>query len=84
MRPHHFTAEKNPSGLHSFEAKAVHIRAIGPSVRLEAVRTDTGQHLEIELSKEQYDDLGAGVGDTVYVKAKEVKVFATKSYPKIV
>ncbi|XLG13317.1 TOBE-like domain-containing protein [Bacillus velezensis] len=51
---------------------------------MEAVRTDTGQHLEIELSKEQYDALGAGVGDTVYVKAKEVKVFAKKTYPKIV
>ncbi|MDU0077432.1 MULTISPECIES: sulfate/molybdate ABC transporter ATP-binding protein [Bacillus] len=84
VRPHHFTVEKKPSGLHSFEARAAHIRAIGPSVRLEAVRTDTGQHLEIELSKEQYDALGAGVGDTVYVKAKEVKVFAKKTYPKIV
>ena len=42
---------RKPSGLHSFEARAAHIRAIGPSVRLEAVRTDTYQHLEIELSK---------------------------------
>lgn len=75
IRPHDFIIEKVSSGDTSIETIVEHIHAVGPIVRLELQRKDNGEFIELEVTKEQNEDLQFSKGDTAYVKPKEVKVF---------
>ena len=75
IRPHDFIVEKVPSGETSIETTVEHIHAVGPIVRLELQRKDNQEVIELEITKEQSEELQLSKGDLAYVKPKEVKVF---------
>jgi sulfate/thiosulfate transport system ATP-binding protein len=75
VRPHNFIIEKIYSGSDSIESIIRYIHAVGPIVRIEAIRKDINEPIDIELSKEQFSSLDLKTGDVVFVRPKELKVF---------
>ncbi|MBO0997166.1 sulfate/molybdate ABC transporter ATP-binding protein [Bacillus sp. SD075] len=75
VRAHNFIIERVPSEKDSISSIIDHIHSIGPIVRIEVIRQDTNEPLEIELTKEQYLNLKISKGERVFVRPKEMKVF---------
>ncbi len=75
VRAHNFIIEREPAEKDSIASIIDHIHTIGPIVRIEVIRQDTNEPLEIELTKEQYLNLEISKGERVFVRPKEMKVF---------
>lgn len=79
VRPHDIQIEKTSiSG--TVPVKISHIHLLGPIVQIELRREDLDEFLEAELSKEQFHLLQLKVGDQVFVKPKQLKVFIPEDY----
>jgi sulfate transport system ATP-binding protein len=74
VRPHDLDVSRVADGALA-SGVVEHIYAVGPVVRLEVVRGDTGETLEAALSKDQFRELALLPGETVFVKPKKVSVF---------
>ena len=59
----------------SFPARLSHTVKIGPVVRLELVRPESGDTVEVELPRQQYAQLALKAGDFVNVKPRRARVF---------
>ncbi|MBX9957680.1 sulfate/molybdate ABC transporter ATP-binding protein [Peribacillus simplex] len=75
VRAHNFIIERELAEKDSIASIVDHIHTIGPIVRIEVIRQDTNEPLEIELTKEQYLNLEISKGERVFVRPKELKVF---------
>ncbi|MED3997770.1 sulfate/molybdate ABC transporter ATP-binding protein [Peribacillus frigoritolerans] len=75
VRAHNFIIEREQAEKDSIASIVDHIHTIGPIVRIEVIRQDTNEPLEIELTKEQYLNLEISKGERVFVRPKELKVF---------
>jgi sulfate transport system ATP-binding protein len=53
-----------------------HIAAAGPVVRLELLREDTGDSLDVEISREHFRDSMLRAGDKVGVTPRNLRIFA--------
>jgi sulfate transport system ATP-binding protein len=73
-RPHDLEIVKDPSQA-AISATLEHAIKIGPSVRLECVRADNGEPLDVELTRERYAELGLVVGQVVHLALRRAKVF---------
>jgi len=74
VRPHDIQIEKTAI-TGTVPVKISHIHLLGPIVQIELRREDIGEFLEAELLKEQFLSLELKIGDQVYVKPKQLKVF---------
>lgn len=76
IRPHdlEISREQDEESMVSGEIEYVH--AIGPLVRLE-VQIANKQLIEIEITKDRYQKLKLNLGETVFIKPKNLKVFLT-------
>lgn len=74
-RPHEVEVALTRSGPDDIAAVVSYIRAIGPIVRLELKRGDTGELIDAELPKESYRRLQLQMGTPVFVQLKNVKVY---------
>ncbi|WP_019240807.1 MULTISPECIES: sulfate/molybdate ABC transporter ATP-binding protein [Bacillus] len=74
-RPHDFILEKVASDETSIASIVEHIHAVGPIVRVELQRKDNKETIELEISKENREELQLQEGDSVFAKPKELKVF---------
>ncbi|MGE7764194.1 sulfate/molybdate ABC transporter ATP-binding protein [Peribacillus sp. NPDC096540] len=75
VRAHNFIIERESLETDSIASVIDHIHTIGPIVRIEVIRQDINEPLEIELTKEQYNNLDLKKGEIVFVRPKELKVF---------
>ncbi len=75
-RPYELEVDKQCNELTNIEAAIVYIRAIGPIVRLELQRTDNGDLIDVELSKEKYQDQTFQSGEKVFIGLRNPQVFA--------
>ncbi len=75
VRPHHFIIEKDATAKESIRSTIIHIHKIGPIVRVELQRDDTGETIEAETTKDDLEAQKFRAGDQVYIKPKEFKVF---------
>jgi sulfate transport system ATP-binding protein len=60
----------------AIQATVRHIYGVGPIVKLELQRGDTGVLLEAELGRRQFAELDLKQGDVVYVSPRNLRVFA--------
>src|SRR5208283_2567037 len=76
-RPHELdiTTSPDPSG-ETTVATIKHISATGPVVRLELLREDTGDPLDVEMSRERFRESALRAGDKVGVTPRNLRVFA--------
>lgn len=75
VRPHEIELYKEKIADDFFPATIRAIIPIGPIVRVELIRADNQDHVEVELGKVVYNSLQLKVGEQVYVRPKNLKVF---------
>ncbi|MFD2617272.1 sulfate/molybdate ABC transporter ATP-binding protein [Terrilactibacillus laevilacticus] len=75
VRPHNFLIEKESTGNRSIKAKIEHINATGPITRIELEREDNHQLIEVNLRKDEFQQLNIKPEEYIYVKPNKVKVF---------
>lgn len=79
-RPHDINISRERAGEEAVNASVTHLHIVGPVVQIELVRKDTEEYLEAELTKEHYLSLGLKVGEEVFIKPKQLKVFIPEDY----
>lgn len=80
IRPHDIEISLEAQGNEFIAAEIVFIRAVGPIVNLEMKRLDSGDYIEVEISKEVYRKLDLTEKQSVYVKPRGFKVFVPEDY----
>ncbi|MFC5590193.1 sulfate/molybdate ABC transporter ATP-binding protein [Sporosarcina soli] len=80
VRPHDVTIERQGTDAEAVQATIVHIHVVGRSVQIELKRNDNDQFLEAELSKERHRELQLQVGEVVFVKPNQLRVFIPEDY----
>ncbi len=80
VRPHQITIEKFETNQTSISAIVTHIHAVGPIVYVEVLREDTKEYVEVELMNELFLKLNIELGERVFVRPNELKVFIPQDY----
>lgn len=82
VRPHELEIERRAWDGSGVEATIVRIQSAGPVVRVELARRDAplepgdpAAPIHVELSHDRYRALGLTPGETVFVKARDARVF---------
>ena len=75
VRPYDIEVERHRNGSQAIEAIVSHIQRIGPLVHLELTREDTGDLVEVELSKERYWEMHIAPGERVFITPRQLKIF---------
>ncbi len=78
VRPHEIDI-LDQADVSTVPATLRHAVKIGSFVRLELARSDNGDLVEVELSRERYDHLAVGTGEVVHLKPRRAKVFAEEA-----
>nr|PZN41652.1 MAG: sulfate ABC transporter ATP-binding protein [Bacillota bacterium] len=80
-RPHDLVVERQPPEGTGLPAIVRNIHVVGPSVRLELWRRDTGEPVEAELSKDSFRELAIREGELVFVRPRNLRVFREAAPP---
>jgi sulfate transport system ATP-binding protein len=75
VRPHDIRISREPGGHATLAARVIRCNTAGPSAHLELRRLDNDGWFEVQLSKEQFNELQLNTGDQVYVELRNVRVF---------
>jgi sulfate transport system ATP-binding protein len=79
VRPHEIEVSREPSPKTSMPAIVRHINPVGPIVRYQLKRVDTGDLFEVEVSAERHKELNIEVDETIYINLKKIKLFLEDS-----
>jgi sulfate transport system ATP-binding protein len=74
-RPHEIDLDRARNGVEALEAVVRKIRSVGPVVRVELDPVEAGEPIEAEITQERFSLLSLKVGDRIYVRPRNVKVF---------
>ncbi len=80
IRPHEIELSRRQSQRTPHAAVVQQISAVGPTIRLALKRLETGEGFEAELSIERYRELGAAIGETVYVDLRNVNIYVKEPH----
>ena len=75
VRPQDLHVARERNGGPAIEAVVHHVTTLGPIIRLEMERCDTGDLLEAELAREQFRESPYREGETVFVTLRNMRVF---------
>ena len=75
VRPHDLEIDLEPSDDALLEATITRIHAAGPQVKIEVLSTN-GETIHVEAAQERYRSQRWNVGQHVFVRPREIKVFA--------
>jgi sulfate transport system ATP-binding protein len=75
VRPHDIEVVRTRGDRSAIEATVSYVHSIGPIVRVELQRLDSGEVIEAQLTPERYRELALHVGDIVYFRPRIVRVF---------
>jgi sulfate transport system ATP-binding protein len=76
VRPHDMELVRQRNGSPTIEATVEHITTVGPTVRVELMRVDTGEPLDAVLTRERFEELKLRAGEGIYVRPRRVQVFS--------
>jgi sulfate transport system ATP-binding protein len=82
VRPHDIKVARHLNGVPALAAVVQHVHPIGPLVHLELTRGDTGDVIEVDLSKERYQELQLQEGENVFVTPCHLRVFVRETPPR--
>ncbi len=74
-RPHDILINRSPGAGDWIKADILRIHAIGPIVRVELQSESDKQIIEAELSRERYAEQKLIVGETVFLRPRQMKVY---------
>lgn len=80
VRSHDIDIEREADGKDFIPAKIIFIRTVGYTVHLELQREDTEELVEAELSRERQQKLQLKIGEQVFVKPRDLKIFIPEDY----
>jgi sulfate transport system ATP-binding protein len=80
MRPHEFDIRRSANGKPSFPARVVRTHSAGAIARI-SLETETGAALMVDLSLDEFAQLGLRVGESVHVYPKNGRVFVPGVMP---
>jgi sulfate transport system ATP-binding protein len=83
VRPHEIELLRQPDGKQLFPAVVREVRTLGPIVRLELAQPQSGEMIEVELTKERYTNDPLLVGQRVFVRPRNLQVFLEADQPAI-
>ena len=75
VRPHDIRVTRQANGP-ALAALVLRSNAAGPVANLELKRLDSGEIFNVQLSKEQFQELAPKAGEPVFVELKNVRVFS--------
>jgi sulfate/thiosulfate transport system ATP-binding protein len=75
-RPYEMHITREPEDSSAIQALVRHVYGVGPNVKLELQRNDSGALLEAEISRSHFNHLDLKLGDTVYVTPRNLRVFS--------
>lgn len=76
VRPQDLRLSREYDGGYAIEGVVRYVATVGSTVRLEVERTDTGDLLEAELTRDGYRNAGYREGEKVFVMPQNVRTFA--------
>lgn len=76
VRPHHLSIERVKQSEDAIPAIVKFSHSVGPVVYIEMKLQHADEYVEAELSKEAFAELDLKIGEVVYVRPKEVRIFA--------
>lgn len=79
VRPHDIKISRMPEGDAPIAATILQISAAGPVVRLELKNQTDGSLFEVEITREQHQELRPQPGEPVHVQIKNMRIF-TQDY----
>jgi sulfate/thiosulfate transport system ATP-binding protein len=74
-RPHELEVSRERYGTDAISASIVRIQPVGHHVRLRLKREDSEQLLEAEIPKDRQREMEFKIGEAVFVKPRQVRVF---------
>ncbi len=75
VRPFDLELSQARSDENDFEARVLRVQSAGSLVKVE-LQTDEGRQVQAELPHERYRELGLTVGQTVYARPRQTRMFA--------
>jgi sulfate transport system ATP-binding protein len=75
VRPHDIDVARHRNGVPAMAAVIQHVHPLGPLVHLELTSENTGDVIEVALSKERYRELHLQEGENVFVTPRHLRVF---------
>ncbi|MGE5892446.1 MAG: sulfate/molybdate ABC transporter ATP-binding protein [bacterium] len=75
VRPHDIEVVRVPRNGSGIEATIRRVFPAGPSVRLELCRRDTGELVEVAVTRERSEDLKLKEGENIFIVPKNFRVF---------
>ena len=75
VRPHELDIDYAPSGDSSLLAVVERVNAAGSVAKVFVVSQEFGIGMHVELSADRFAELNLGIGDSVYVSPRRVRVF---------
>jgi sulfate transport system ATP-binding protein len=76
VRPYDIEINRARQGSDEIEAVVRHIQGAGAVARFELERLDTRETIDAELTRERYRELGLNPGETVFLRPRNMRVFA--------
>lgn len=80
VRPHHLAIEREKKSDDYIPAKVTYTHAVGPVVYIEMKLLDSSSFVEAEISKAEFKELKLQIGEKVFVRPKEVRVFVPEDF----
>jgi sulfate transport system ATP-binding protein len=77
IRPHDLDVDDHANGRPCFRAVVDHVNAAGPHAKVH-LTAEAGWKLQAEVPLERYRELGLQPGKTVFVSAKDVRLFVDR------
>jgi sulfate transport system ATP-binding protein len=75
IRPHEFELLKAPNGGPALPGRVRHIQPVGSVIRVEVLRDDTHESLDVEVTREHFKNLGLKVHDKAWLRPHRVQVY---------
>jgi sulfate transport system ATP-binding protein len=74
VRSHDLEIDRSQTDSTALKAEIKHIQKLGPAVRV-TLSLESGEFIEAELTREQYQTQGLQQGEQVFVRPRQVRVF---------
>jgi sulfate transport system ATP-binding protein len=75
VRSHDIEIDRSPQDATALPAAIRHIQKLGPTVRVTLAVSGSGELLEAELTRDGYQSLGLQLGEAVFVRPRQLRVF---------
>jgi sulfate transport system ATP-binding protein len=75
VRSHDIEIDRSQVDATSIKAEIRHILKLGPSVRISLAIEGNSEFIEAELTRDVFQNLGLQLGESVFVRPRQVRVF---------